>query len=345
MSKTRATSLKDVADAAGVSVTTVSRLLNGSLQLPPETRQRIDTAIRDLKYEPNLHARRLSRGRSDTIGLVVPDIANPFFATLVAAIEKEADKRGLALSLHATLNRPGREIAYVRALGRNHVDGLVFVTNHPDNGELAALINQTGKVVILDEDVPDALVPKLFCDNEQGGYLAGQHLAAHGHRRVVYIGGPQDMISTRRRWLGFERAMREQGEPVEIVRYEGHYSIEYGRQAARRFLDDGRRADGRRATAIFASSDEIAIGLIEVLHGQGISIPDDVSIIGFDDVAPFHLFAPPLTAIRQPVRALGERALALLLETNWQEPEGRGAEEVLPVEIVVRNSVAPPAKP
>ncbi|MCL6709019.1 LacI family transcriptional regulator [Pseudomonas sp. R2.Fl] len=335
----RATSLKDVADAAGVSVATVSRLLNGSLQLPPETKQRIDKAIRDLNYEPNPHARRLSRGRSDTIGLVVPDIANPFFATLVSAVEEEADKRGLALSLHATLNRPGREISYVTALGRNHVDGLLFITNHPDNGELASLINQTGKVVIVDEDVPNARVPKLFSDNEQGGYLAGRHLAEHGHRRVLYIGGPQEMISTRRRSLGLERALGERGEPFEVMRYEGNYTVEFGRDAARRFLEEG-----MPATAIFASSDEIAIGLVEVLRAQGVSIPGEVSVVGFDDVGPLHLFAPPLTAIRQPVRALGERALALLLETNWQDSESLASQELLPVEIVVRNSVAPPSK-
>ncbi|MBP1845877.1 LacI family transcriptional regulator [Rhizobium petrolearium] len=339
MSPKRATSLKDVAEAAGVSVTTVSRLLNGSLELPSETKLRIEKAIGDLKYEPNPHARRLSRGRSDTIGLVVPDIANPFFATLVSAVEEEADKRGLALSLYATLNRPGREISYVTALGRNHVDGLLFITNHPDNGELASLINQTGKVVIVDEDVPDAVVPKLFSDNDHGGYLAGRHLADHGHRRVIYAGGPREMISTRRRSQGLERALKERGEPFQVIRYEGSYTVEFGREAARRFLDES-----MPATAIFASSDEIAIGLIEVLRAQGVSIPDEVSVVGFDDVGPLHLFAPPLTAIRQPVRALGERALALLLETNWQEPESLASEELLPVEIVVRNSVAPPSK-
>lgn len=338
MSSKRATSLKDVANAAGVSVTTVSRLLNGSLQLPPETKQRIDNAIRALNYEPNPHARRLSRGRSDTIGLVIPDISNPFFATLVSAVEEEADKRGLALSLHATLNRPGREISYVTALGRNHVDGLIFVTNHPDNGELASLINQTGKVVIVDEDVPNAMVPKLFSDNEMGGYLAGCHLVKHGHRRVVYIGGPQAMISTRRRSEGLERAIKARGEPFQIIRYEGSFTVEFGREAAGRFLDEG-----MPATAIFASSDEIAIGAIEVLRARGISIPNEVSVIGFDDVGPLHLFAPPLTAIRQPVRALGERALALLLETKWQETESLASKELLPVEIVVRNSVAPPS--
>jgi len=340
MSNRRATSLKDVADAAGVSVATVSRLLNGSLQLPPETKQRIDSAIQALKYEPNPHARRLSRGRSDTIGLVVPDIANPFFATLVSAVEEEADKRGLALSLHATLNRPGREISYVTTLGRNHVDGLLFITNHPDNGELASLINQTGKVVIVDEDVPNAVVPKLFSDNEMGGYLAGRHLADHGHRRVVYIGGPQAMISTLRRSQGLERALRERGEPFEVLRYEGNYTVEFGRQAARRFIDER-----MPATAIFASSDEIAIGLIDVLRAEGVSVPGEISVVGFDDVGPLHLFSPPLTAIRQPVRALGARALAILLETNWQDPESLACEELLPVEIVVRDSVAPPSKP
>lgn len=339
MVKERVTGLKDVAAAAGVSVTTVSRMLNGSLDLPGETRKRIEDAIVALKYQPNPHARRLSRGRSDTIGLVVPDIANPFFATLVAAVEEEADRRGLALSLYATLNRPGREMAYLSLLERNHVDGLIFITNHPDQGELAAIINRTGKVVVVDEDVPDATVPKLFCDNQQGGELAGQHLAGFGHRHVLYIGGPDVMISTERRFIGFEAAMRaKHGENAVIERYCGDYTAEFGRQAARRFLE-GRR----EATAIFASSDEIAIGVIEVLRAEGISIPEQISVIGFDDVGPLHLFAPPLTAIRQPVRAMGSRALSLLLETDWQLSP-KASEELLPVEIVVRNSVAPPTK-
>ena len=338
--KKRATSLKDVASLAGVSVTTVSRLLNGSIELPSQTKARIQSAIDDLEYSPNPHARRLSRGRSDTIGLVVPDIANPFFATLVSAVEEEADRRGLALSLYATLNRPGREIAYLSALARNHVDGLLFVTNHPDDGELASLINQTGKVVVVDEDVPNAMVPKLFCDNEQGGYLAGRHLVENGHRRVLYVGGPQQMISTRRRYNGLERALKEASVHVGgLLRYEGEYTVEFGRAAGRRFL-----REGMPATAIFASSDEIAIGLIEVLREQGASIPREVSIIGFDDVGPLHLFAPSLTAIRQPVRAMGQRALALLIETNWEQPEDLLSEELLPVEIVVRNSVAPPSR-
>lgn len=336
----KATSLKDVAVAARVSVTTVSRLLNGSLTLPEETRKRVEDAIRDLNYQPNPHARALSRGRSDMIGLVVPDIANPFFATFVAAVEEEADNRGLAVSLFATLNRTGREVAYLELIERKHVDGLIFVTNHPDDGQLATLINKAGKVVVADEDVPDADAPKLFCDNEHGGYLAGRHLAELGHCKVLFVGSLEAMISGRRRFNGLRRALTEKwGESAVPMSYRGNYTIEFGREAARRFI-----AEGMPATAIFATSDEITIGMIEVFRAQGVSVPGDVSIVGFDDVAPFHLFAPPITAVRQPVRAIGKRSLTLLLETNWQELSSPAPQELMPVEIVVRESVAPPSK-
>lgn len=336
----KAASLKDVANAAGVSVTTVSRLLNGSLTLPDETRERIEAAIRDLHYQPNPHARRLSRGRSDTIGLVVPDIANPFFATFVAAVEEEADSRGLAVSLFATLNRAGREVAYLELIEHKHVDGLIFVTNHADDGQLARLISKAGKVVVADEDVPGADAPKLFCDNEQGGYLAGRHLAEHGHRDVLFVGSAEEMISGRRRFDGLHRALSEHWrQDIAPASYRGAYTIEFGREAAHRFV-----AEGMPATAIFATSDEITIGLIEVFRAEGISVPGDVSVIGFDDIAPFHLFATPVTAIRQPVRAIGRRSLALLVETNWQDLVSPAPHELLPVELVVRESVAPPAK-
>ncbi|MGN7772039.1 LacI family DNA-binding transcriptional regulator [Phyllobacterium sp. 22552] len=333
-------SLKDVAAAAGVSVTTISRFVNGSLDLPHNTKKRIEDAITTLKYVPNPHARRLSMGRSDTIGLVVPEIANPFFSTFVAAVEQAADEKKLAVSLHATLNRPGREIEYLQLIERNHVDGLIFVTNHPDDGALANLINRSSKVIVVDEDIPGSKAPKLFCDNDHGGYLAGLHLAGHGHRHVLFIGGDERMISARRRFDGVMRALREHHAGLARVdRYAGEYTINYGRQAALRFLEER-----HEATAIFASSDEIAIGLLEVFKDRGVSVPGDVSMIGFDDVGPLHLFAPPLTVIRQPVRQLGSRALELLLETNWQEWKPSASEELLPVEIVVRNSVAPPAK-
>lgn len=333
-------SLKDVARVAGVSVTTVSRFLNGSLELPERTRAQIETAIRDLNYVPNPHARRLSLGRSDTIGLVVPDIATPFFATLVAAVEAEADRRGLALALYATLNRAGRELGYLTAIQRNHVDGLIFVTNHPDDGTLAEAINRSGRVVVLDEDVSGTAVPKLFCDNEMGGYLAGRHLARAGHREVLFVGGVDAMISGARRFAGFRRAMVETwGEAARIRRLAGEYSVAFGRAAGARYL-----AEARAVTAIFATSDELTIGLLEVLREAGVRVPSDVSLVGFDDVGPLHLFAPGITAIRQPVRELGARALALLLDGDPAPAPGAPREELLPVTLIERDSVAPPVR-
>lgn len=330
-------SLKDVAQVAGVSVTTVSRFLNGSLDLPDRTRTAVEAAILALNYQPNQHARRLSRGRSDTIGLVLPDVATPFFATLVAAVEAEADRRGLGLTLHATLNRRERELSYLQAVRRNQVDGLIFVTNHPDDGTLAAAINDSGQVVILDEDVAGTSVPKLFCDNDQGGYLAGRHLAEAGHRRVLFIGGGDSMLSGTRRFAGFKRAMMEiWGKDAQIERYEGEYLAEFGRAAAQRML-----AAELKVTAVFATSDEITIGVLEVLNAAGIRVPQDLSLVGFDDVSPLHLFAPAVTAVRQPVRALGIRALALLLDSDWTDPEKLPPEEILPVTLIMRKSVAP----
>ncbi len=329
--------LKDVARAAGVSVTTVSRFVNGSLDLPDRTREQVERAIRDLNYVPNPHARRLSLGRSDTIGLVVPDIATPFFSTLVAAVEAEADRRGLALALYATLNRAGREQSYLTAIHRNHVDGIIFVTNHPDDGTLADTINRSGRVVVLDEDVPGTAVPKLFCDNAMGGYLAGLHLARAGHREVLFVGGVDAMISGSRRFAGFARAMAEVwGDRARIVRLAGDYTVAFGREAGARYL-----ADARTCTAIFATSDELTIGILEVLRASGLSVPRDVSLVGFDDVGPLHLFAPGITAIRQPVRDLGARALALLLDAP-PDAARPPPEELLPVTLIARDSVAPP---
>ena len=330
-------SLKDVAQAAGVSVTTVSRFLNGTLDLPDRTRTAVEAAILALNYLPNPHARSLSRGRSDTIGLVIPDVATPFFATLVAAVEAEADRRGLGLTLHATLNRKEREQSYLQAVRRNRVDGLIFITNHPDDGSLAAAINASGQVVILDEDVAGTSVPKLFCDNDLGGYLAGRHLAEAGHRRVLFIGAADAMLSGTRRFAGFRRAMSETwGTDARIERYEGDYSAEFGRASAHRLL-----AADPKVTAVLATSDEITIGVLEVLNAAGVRVPQDLSLVGFDDVGPLHLFAPAVTAVRQPVRALGIRALALLLDTDWTDPGNLPPEEILPVTLIMRNSVAP----
>jgi LacI family transcriptional regulator len=331
--------LRDVAAAASVSVAAVSRYLNGSLHLPPETARRIEAAIARLDYRPNPHARRLSTGRSDTVGLVVPSINNPFFAMLADAVESAAALRGLDLMLCATRNEPRRELDYIAWMRRNHVDGLLFATNHVDDGTLARAIANSSNVVLIDEDVPGADVAKVFADNAQGGYLAGQHMISAGHRRLAFVGGPRGMLSTTERLAGFRRAVSEGGPGCAIVcEHFSQYLAPAGRDSAEAMV-----SSSARPTAAFVTSDELTISVLEVLIARGIHVPDAFSLVSFDDVWPLHLFGRPITAIRQPLAEMGAAAFDLLTEASVggkPKPPLR-----LPVQLIERASVAPPGGP
>ncbi|WP_421723781.1 LacI family DNA-binding transcriptional regulator [Bauldia sp.] len=330
--------LRDVAEAAGVSVTSVSRYLNGSLNLPDETASRIDTAIKTLGYRPNPHARSLSLGRSNTIGLVIPDIANPFFAQLAASVEAAADDRGLGVLLCATLNRAGREHEYLERLRRNHVDALLFITNHPDDGSLAEAIGGEPRIALLDEDIVGTKVPKVFSDNFGGGYAATAHLVEAGHRRIAFLGGPREMMSTRDRMAGCRKALSEAGSDADLVAATyGDYSIAQGRAAAENLLG---KLSG--ATAVIAASDGMAVGLMEVLVERSLTVPGDLSIVTFDDVEPVHLFNPPLTAIHQPVAEMGRRGVEIVARQARGETPPSDVEH-LACTLIARASVATPA--
>ncbi|MEX6508976.1 LacI family DNA-binding transcriptional regulator [Jiella sp. M17.18] len=327
--------LGEVAAAAGLSPAAVSRYLSGSLALPETTGRRIEAAIRELGYRPNHHARSLSRGRSDAIGLVISDIDNPFFSKLAAAVEQAADERGIAVMLCSTSNRLERELRYIRTLGVGVVDGLLFATNHHDgDGALAQAINESARVVLIDEDVPGADVSKIFSDNRQGGYLAGRHLIEAGHRRLAYIGGPCDLMSARERAEGLHRAVAEAGADAAVVAERfGAYAIAFGAAAIGDLLDGP-----ARPSAVFAGNDEILIGLLQVLAARGVAVGRDLSVVTFDDAGPLELIAPPITAIRQPIEDIGKKALDLLLQSIEGGVPART--ERLPVRLIERRSVA-----
>lgn len=337
--KSKRATVRDVAKAAKVSVATVSRWLNGSMKLPEPTAERIRRAIEKLRYEPNLHARRLSRGKTDTLALVVPDIADPFFAALAGAVEAAADSSGFGLILCASLNRPAREVDYIGWVYRNHVDGLLFATNHPDDGTLLAAINRQAGVVLLDEDVAGVNAPKVFCDNVQGGHDATAHLIAAGHRRIGFIGGAKGVMSAVERSTGYGRALRSAGvlRDQALVHFGG-YTAEHGRASMLKLLDLA-----EPPTAIVASSDQIAIGALDILRERGIAVPGALSIVAYDDVAPFRFFSPALTAIHQPVANMGRRGVEMLVG-HLQNPAREVVAERLPVQLMQRGSVAPPAK-
>ncbi|HUN50707.1 MAG TPA: LacI family DNA-binding transcriptional regulator [Candidatus Sulfotelmatobacter sp.] len=323
--------------AAGVSATTVSRYLNRTMRLPEETARRIDQAVAALQYAPDPLARSFSRGRSETIGLVLPEIDNPFFARLAASVEAAAAARGYGVLLCATLNRLEREFDYIRRLDRNHVDGMLFVTNHPDDGRLRAAVAGMPRFVLIDEDIAGADLPGVFSDNAQGARDAARLLIEAGHRKLAMLSGPTGLMSAEERKAGFLSAIRDAGPGCEAVAViDGAYTAEAGAAAAETLL-----RTHPEVTAIFVGSDEIFLGLLPCLRRRGLRIGTDISVVTCDDVEPLALFDPPITAVRQNVAAIGAAAFDIVMHeiAGTAAPERRLR---IPMEVIRRASVAPP---
>jgi LacI family transcriptional regulator len=330
--------IRDVAQSAGVSTTTVSRYLNKRIELPAATAVRIDAAIARHDYRPNVLARRLSTGKTDAIGLVVPEIREPFFAELASAVEDEADRHGYTIFISSTRSARAREVVSLERLRDHHVDGLILLTNTPDDGTLAKLLQKRRNIVLLDEDVPGANVPKVFVENTAGAHRATVHLIEAGHRRIAYLGGPYGLFSSEERFAGYAQAMTESGIALaEGDIHRGSFAPEFAFDATQQLL-----AQRSPPTAIFASSDYLALGALRAMRQAGISIPGQMSFVGFDDTLIGDLLTPALTAIRQPIAALGRHGFQALLALMNRQRAPKLTR--LPVELVERESVTSPPK-
>lgn len=330
--------IHDVAEDAGVSPTTVSRYLNRRIDLPPSTSARIDAAILKLEYRPNVIARRLSTGKTEAIGLVTPEIRYPFFAELASVVEDEAERHGYTIFMSSTRSDPAREIAALNRLHDGHVDGVILMTNLPDDGSLAELIGRRRNVVVIDEDIPNINVPRVVVENEHGTHTAIRHLIEAGHRSIGYVGGPAGLYTVEERKAGYLRALREAGISVrEDLVAIGSFAPEFAQDATARFL-----ALEAPPTAIFASSDFTAIGVLRGLSAAGISIPESMSLATFDEVPMTEFLRPPLSSVRQPIEELGRQGFAVLFALlNKRHPK---AMTRLPVEFIRRSSVAAPRR-
>ena len=333
----RKNKLVDVAAAANVSPTTVSRYMNGTLHLSERTQIRVDTAIEKLSYMPDPHARRLSTGKSDTFALILPDIANPFFSKIAASIEIAAANAGYMVVLFATFNEESREISALELALQNKVAGVFFATNHRTSSLVAQLLNKFERVVILDEDVLGTQAPKLRCDNVMGGELAGKYLRGQGHRNVAYIGGGKDLLSTYLRLKGLENGLLPKGNRNSglIRHYVGDHDINSGKILAKKFL-----TEVKNETAIFVGSDELTIGVLTAFKELGVKIPDEFSLISFDGVQNLKLFQPAITNVVQPVESLGKRAVEIILNDDRDQYEAGDYLELVPVSLNVEHSVS-----
>lgn len=328
--------MRDVAALAGVAPATVSRFLNGSITLPKETSTRIRAATAELNYRPNPVARSLGRGVTDTIGLALPDLSNPFFGQLAAHLDEAAGAAGRSLSLSSTRNDLDRELKTIERLERGYFDVLLLATNRVDDGRLAGAINRNAaRIVLLDEDVPGVDVPKVFSDNHMGGRLAGEMLAAAGHERIAYIGGPEGVMSAAERGAGL--AAGASGARINAI-YRADYTTACGRSATQEVLD--RHPD---VTGIFFGSDTLLLGGLTVLRAAGWRPGAEISVVSFDDVGPLDFFDPPISAIGHRMQDLARHSIEAALAAAAGTARGAPYPRIMvPVTPVVRASVAPP---
>jgi LacI family transcriptional regulator len=302
--------IREVAEQAQVSVATVSHVINRTRFVDPETQERVYHAIKALGYRPNLLARGLRRRETHTIGLLVPDNANPFFAEFARVVEDAGFAEGYSVILCNSDRSETKEETYIDVLLAKQVDGLIVISATDRADLLQRVIDVGVPLVVVDRNPSNLALSHVLVANEEGGYLAGKYLLGLGHRRFACIGGPSNANPSWGRIVGFTRALREAGvalPPEAIVTGDFRYA---GGEAGMRAL----LSRGLDFTAVFVANDLMAIGAVITLQRAGLRVPGDISVIGFDNILQGATMIPALTTIEQPVNELGQATVRLLLD-------------------------------
>jgi DNA-binding LacI/PurR family transcriptional regulator len=330
--------IKKVAERAKVSTATVSRLLNKTSYISPETAEKVWSAIEELGYYPNLNARGLASGRSHLLGLIVSDIVNPFFPELVKTFEECAIGKGFEIIMANTNYDPARTAMRVRQLIERRVDGVAVMTSEMDQTLTDELSTRGIPMVFLDTGEIQENISNIRIDYEQGISQAVNHLLELGHQRIGFISGPPDLKSSKIRRSAFLRFLREHGiiEKKELVT-TGNHKISGGRTAMNTLLELS-----ERPTAVLASNDLTAIGAFQAVRNHGLHVPEDISLIGFDDIALAGSTDPPLTTVNISRVLVAEAAFNSLFELIGGETK-IGREVQVETTLVVRESTARPA--
>jgi LacI family transcriptional regulator len=321
--------MKDVARVAGVSPSTVCRVLTNPDIVRPETRERVRRAANELGYDPNRTAGGLITGRTGHVGLVVPDLTDPFFPALVKAVQARAHEWNYQVFLADTDGDPAAEADLVRVLTKR-VDGIVLCSPRMADEELRAVASDT-PIVVLNRRV--ARVPSVSADSGAGVRQVVAHLTALGHRRMGYVAGPRTSWSNRERVRSLRAATAQAGmDLVEVGPVTPHFD---GGVAA---VDLVLAAN---VTAVLAYNDLVALGLLNQLDARGLSVPGDISVIGFDDIAPAAMVSPALTTVCQPREPIGRTGMDLLLRLLRNRVQDGGTRRELVTKLVVRDSTGP----
>jgi LacI family transcriptional regulator len=335
-----APTLRDVAEAAGVHPATASRALNPTTRglVNAGTARRVIKVAEQLGYRPNPIARGLKTSKSGTVGIVLPDLTNPLFPPIVRGIEEVLEPAGFSGLIVNTDNDANREQVQIELLRSRQVEGLIVATARVDH-PLMRQLHREGVVLVMVNRRPEGLdIPSITPDDAAGVELAVRHLAELGHTRIAHIAGPQTTSTGVSRSRAFRALVRQLGlhDDRELIATASQWSEDAGADAVRSLLDTG--VD---FTAVVAGNDLIALGCYDVFYERGISCPDDVSVVGFNDMPFLDKLRPPLTTIAIPHQQIGAEAARLLLDAI-ADPTRAARSVMLPLSLVVRGSTAPP---
>lgn len=327
----------DVARVAGVSISTVSRVINGSPRVSEEKRRKVEEAIRLLNYRPNPAARGLTVGRTQLIALIVPDIANPFFGELARGVQNVCDEHGYAVVIWSTDGQVEKELAAIESIPRQQVEGVCYVRHLTDESGARRLAEGLVPTVLIGS-LPQGLALDSVGTFGTGGAVIKilDHLVAQNRRRLAFISGPPESLVSQVRRAHYQAALQHFSLPADVgLVQETHFTREGGRSAARRLLSHSNRPD-----MIFAVNDVLAVGAMQAAHELGLRVPEDVAIFGCDDIELSGLLRPSLTTVSLPKYEMGQKAAELLL-SRIQSPGTSLRHISLEVRPVFRESAGP----
>lgn len=330
--------IKDVAKMAGVSTTTVSHVINKTRFVAKETEEAVLLAIKNLNYSPSAVARSLKVNTTKSIGMIVTTSEAPYFAEIIHSVEEHCYRQGYSLFLCNTLNDPEKVKNHLEMLAKKRVDGLLVICSEYQQDSLDILSSFSSIPMVVMDWGPNANTDVIDDHSFTGGYLATKHLIDCGHREIGIISGELSKTTARTRYEGFLKAMTEANLSVnEDWVLEGAFEPEDGYESMNKILKQD-----KLPTAIFCCNDVMALGAISAIAEKGLRVPDDISVIGYDDIHASRFYAPPLTTIHQSKRRLGKQAVNLLLEriSNKEEKSEQQYSRIdLQPELVIRKSV------
>jgi LacI family transcriptional regulator, repressor for deo operon, udp, cdd, tsx, nupC, and nupG len=324
--------MTDVAKLANVSTATVSRVIQNPSAVKEKTRIKVLQAIEELNYQPNILARYFRRTETKTILVMVPSIMNNVFPQMIAGIDLIASQSGYKVLLGNTYQEPDKAYSYIDELKQKQVDGMILLTTRLDYQIISDLANDY-PVVLASDYIEGLTAPTVAIDNISSARDAVEHLLQLGHRRVGMITGPLDIPLSRDRLKGYRQALLEHDIGVEnVLIQEGDHSVESGFNQMNKFL-----ALNQTPTAIFAANDSMAMGAVKAVKAQGLRVPEDVAVVGFDNIQFSEIFEPALTTIAQPLIEMGKRSMELLLKQIKGEPLTK-KQHVLDTKLIIRDS-------